>query len=696
MKTNIILPAAMTSALLVSVSVDAAVQVPHQFAPGTKAVASEVNDNFKAVADGVNANAADITQLQSDLTDLESKIPVSTPGSGTASNASALPALGALLNMEETANHFPAYALNRQSCTSNKISASATVGGINLAVTGLLGEEGLSQSYRFAITGTSSSDVSLTSLTGGPASLTIFGAGGNRIVTGIVTRAAKSYTRDGAVQYSITIEPTISRLKLANDYSVYQNLPAPDIIQSVLQPEGIISTQQIVGSYDPLEMKVMYNQSPFSFIQRLAEENAIAYYFNGDSPVFFDDSSAYPASTLNLTYDGLDAPLSQSTPSAISFFQAVRQSADLHSANGFSLTQPDADLSSTQGAGSIEQYRFRQHYTSLAQTQQAAQNSLSRAESRSSRHYGASNSALLTPGYTFTLSATGSAILLSGSYVPTAIRHVMAKSADGKCMIYANSFSSLPASTFDAPALRTPAAIAYGGASATVTGPAGETRHTDEYGRIKIQFHWDRNGSNDDTSSAWVRVATPVNRLDDKHLYIPPIGSEVLVSFLDGDPSLPVVTGSLYNANTPPPVTLPAGKGAADSSPYNRYDYFAYTAGGTDNSLIQSAFKTVRSELVLDSNGCRFVSDQTYLLDQNASSSASSVIVQSVSDTQGKFTPVCDGFNVVDNVITVSIDGVAYDFLMDDEWNTGMATVTPPATAKTERYLGFIYLVRKP
>ena len=80
---------------------------------------------------------------------------------------------------------------------------------------------------------------------------------------------------------------------------------------------------------------------------------------------------------------------------------------------------------------------------------------------------------------------------------------------------------------------------------------------TDSWGRVKILFHWDRYSPPDESSSAWVRVSIPPGRLDDTELYLPEVGDEVLVGFVQGDPSQPYVLGTLYNGDNSPPVPLP-------------------------------------------------------------------------------------------------------------------------------------------
>jgi type VI secretion system secreted protein VgrG len=125
---------------------------------------------------------------------------------------------------------------------------------------------------------------------------------------------------------------------------------------------------------------------------------------------------------------------------------------------------------------------------------------------------------------------------------------------------YRNEFVCIPANVPFRPARRTPRAIVQGAQTAIVVGPAGEEIFTDEHGRIKVQFHWDREGNRDDRSSCWIRVSQAWAGPGWGALYLPRIGQEVVVGFLEGDPDQPIVTGAVYNGANPPPISLPGEK----------------------------------------------------------------------------------------------------------------------------------------
>src|SRR5262249_46609799 len=126
--------------------------------------------------------------------------------------------------------------------------------------------------------------------------------------------------------------------------------------------------------------------------------------------------------------------------------------------------------------------------------------------------------------------------------------------------VYENRFSCIPLAVPYRPPQRTPRPFVRGTQTAVVTGPAGEEIFTDKYSRIKVQFHWDRDGKNDENSSCWVRVASTWAGKQWGAIHIPRIGQEVVVDFLEGDPDQPIVVGSVYNAQQMPPFALPANK----------------------------------------------------------------------------------------------------------------------------------------
>jgi type VI secretion system secreted protein VgrG len=173
-----------------------------------------------------------------------------------------------------------------------------------------------------------------------------------------------------------------------------------------------------------------------------------------------------------------------------------------------------------------------------------------------------SNVKHLVSGYKFTLQRHFNA---DGDYVITSVRHQASLAADyrsGKeeLLTYENDVTCIPAALPYRPRRKTPKPVVQGSQTAVVVGPSGEEIFTDKYGRVKVQFHWDREGKNDENSSCWIRVGTSWAGRQWGAIRIPRIGHEVIVDFLEGDPDQPIVVGSVYNADMMPPYELPENK----------------------------------------------------------------------------------------------------------------------------------------
>jgi type VI secretion system secreted protein VgrG len=175
---------------------------------------------------------------------------------------------------------------------------------------------------------------------------------------------------------------------------------------------------------------------------------------------------------------------------------------------------------------------------------------------------GAGNCRQFVSGHKFTLTRHFNA---DGAYVVTEIEHRVGlggdyRSGDGVLLNYENRFTCIPLALPFRPARTTPRPRVEGAQTAVVVGPAGEEIFCDKYGRVKVQFPWDRQGKRDADSSCWVRVSTPWAGKGWGGVHVPRIGQEVVVDFLEGDPDRPIIVGSVFNAEQMPPFPLPDGK----------------------------------------------------------------------------------------------------------------------------------------
>jgi len=174
----------------------------------------------------------------------------------------------------------------------------------------------------------------------------------------------------------------------------------------------------------------------------------------------------------------------------------------------------------------------------------------------------------LTPGYRFTLGGGTDSEKhprkdLNREYLLTSVAHngsqpsVLGDEGGHEHTSYGNALVVIPFTVPYRPARVSPRPNAIGTHTATVVGPKGEEIYVDKHGRVKVNFHWDREGKYDEHSSCWIRVSQNWAGLGYGGVFIPRIGQEVLVSFLEGDPDRPIITGRVYNAKEKPPYTLP-------------------------------------------------------------------------------------------------------------------------------------------
>jgi type VI secretion system secreted protein VgrG len=222
----------------------------------------------------------------------------------------------------------------------------------------------------------------------------------------------------------------------------------------------------------------------------------------------------------------------------------------------------DATLQREHEVADFEQFDFQGDYTQLQDGRKLAHDRIEEAQARHERLSGRSNAQGLAVGFQFAMSRHPRADQ-NQKYLCTQTR-ISVQSAGheagsgGAGGAYHCSFEALPASHAFRAVRRTPKPFVQGPQTAVVVGPGGEEIYTDTYGRVKVQFHWDRYGKKDEKSSCWVRVSSPWAGKSFGFIQVPRMGQEVVVDFLEGDPDQPLITGRVYNAEQMPPWALPA------------------------------------------------------------------------------------------------------------------------------------------
>jgi type VI secretion system secreted protein VgrG len=454
-----------------------------------------------------------------------------------------------------------------------------------LRVVRFTGVEALCEMFHFEVTiASDDAGIDPDDVLGKPALLTmLLGDGQDRYLSGIVSRFEQGDSGKKLTAYHLHVVPKLWRLQHRHDIRIFQDLAAPDIIKQVLQGAGLASGDDfrlsLQGTYKTREYCVQYRESDFAFVCRLMEEEGITWFFehkdSGHVLVLADRAAAFApiAGTATVPFKPpLGAMVEDEAVSVFRFAGEVKPGKI--SLRDFDFVKPSLlpeGKSSASGANAdtdLEIYDYASIYEISADgfADGAALAQIRLEERRSHRLSGEGESgvARLTPGYTFTLSEHPREALNKG-YLITRVEHrgvepAMGESGGGAEARYENRFVVIPATVPFHPPLTTPRPLVRGVQTAIVVGPSGEEIYTDKYGRVKVQFHWDRLGKNDDKSSCWIRVSQVWAGEAWGGMHIPRVNQEVIVDFLEGDPDRPIVVGRVYHGTNVVPYGLPDNK----------------------------------------------------------------------------------------------------------------------------------------
>ena len=380
--------------------------------------------------------------------------------------------------------------------------------------------------------------------------------------------------RDADAQiYTAHIVPWAWFLTQTSDCRVFQNKSAVEIIKQIFKDFGIhnLSTRNIRGKHPARSYCVQYRETAFDFISRLMEEEGIFYYFrhkrDKHTLVLADQGSAYrDVEEKPIEFASADLRRDQVSKWERQF--DYRSGAWAHV--DYNFETPDISLAANRSTvvdladTKFEAFDYPGAYQDKAAGDALAQLRIEELETDHDSILAESSYRTLHPGQVFDLADSGSSSDAGGSYAIVWVEHGASSetygTAGGGGETYGNSFGCIPKNTPFRPQRMTPKPIIRGAQTAVVVGPNGEEVYTDEFGRIKVQFHWDRKGKKDENSSCWIRVGQILAGQNWGGLFIPRVGQEVIVEFLDGDPDRPLVTGAVYNANNRPPWKLPGEK----------------------------------------------------------------------------------------------------------------------------------------
>ena len=445
------------------------------------------------------------------------------------------------------------------------------------------GREGLSQLFHFEIEAVcEDANLKFDDIVGKAAVIGIAGLEGDRFVHGIVCELEEGIVGDTWTGYRIQFVPRVWRLAQRQNCRIFNdNLTAPDIITKVLDEAGVPSTayrSSLKANYAAREICVQYNETDWDFCCRLMEEEGIFFFFEHTEKdhvlVLADDRSAHapitgPKATLPLLDPSSGVP-EEEYVGRFRFAQKIRSGAV--ATTDYNFKRPSTNLDNAKKGDAdddLEVFEYPGRFDTSDVGKRLVDVRLEEHQSIRRVAVGHSVSPRLIPGSKFTLEKHAredfnvewlvTEVVHQGSE-PSVLGADAAKISAADEPEYTNEFRAIKADVLFRPLRVTPRPQIFGTQTAVVVGPENEEIYTDEHGRVRLKFFWDRFSKADDKASAWVRVAQTMAGAGWGSVFLPRCGQEVLVSFLDGDPDRPVVVGSVYNADQAPPYTLPDAK----------------------------------------------------------------------------------------------------------------------------------------
>ncbi len=408
-----------------------------------------------------------------------------------------------------------------------------------------------------------------------------------RYFNGFISRFAQTRYERKLAEYHATVVPWLWFLTRSSDCRIFQNMKIPDILKQVFQDFGFSDIiDRLHGSYRTWSYCVQYRETAYNFVSRLMEAEGIYYYFkheDGKHSIVLCDS---PAS--HKQFEGYEEllyrPSSSTTQETLNSWVVQHEvQSGAFAGNNFDFTAPKLNslANSVQdrshGQSQLEQFDYLGEQSPYDEYSAGAANEnerytklrLEELQAQHETYSGDGDARGICNGVRFVLKGhprkdfekeyltTGADYLIHCNTIETATE----SGADFK--YHAKMTAMLLDDQFRTPQV-TPKPIVHGPQTAIVVGPSGQKIYTDQYGQVKVQFHWDRLGKKDENSSCWIRVSqASAGKPQSKNwgdMAIPHIGDEVIVECLEGDPDRPIITGRVYNQANMPPMVLPSNQ----------------------------------------------------------------------------------------------------------------------------------------
>ena len=432
-----------------------------------------------------------------------------------------------------------------------------------------------------------------------------------RYFSGVLVEAMWVGEREHLSAYQLTLRPWFWLLTQKSDCRIFQNKSVVDIIKEVIT--GFPYEVKLSGSYKKIEYCVQYRETSFNFVSRLMEHFGIYYFFKhskeNHTMVIADSKSSHQAipNLASCLFSSMGARVRQGREHLREWHSGRKFGTGKVTVNAFDFAKPTANLiAETSGSGGyahdrLEIYDYPEKYkqgeeSDLGKT--FANAKLQSIQALDRRRFSSGEAPSLFPGGLTTLEKHRTPAENKEYLVVSAMHSFVGESfigggdGGGERDSYFGSYVMQPSDRpFKAP-LVTPRPIIYGPQTAIVVGPKGEEIYTDKHGRVKLKFHWDRESKSDEHSSRWVRIAQVWSGKGWGGIFIPRIGMEVVVEFIEGDPDRPLIVGAVYNGDNVVPYELGKNK----------------TQGGLKSRSTKSATTSQYNEFMFeDKKGSEFV-----------------------------------------------------------------------------------------
>jgi type VI secretion system secreted protein VgrG len=437
------------------------------------------------------------------------------------------------------------------------------------------GQEGVSQLFRFQLELLSEDDaIAFDDIVGKSVTIHIQTVDSERGLNGFISRFSQGGRDERFTYYRAEMVPWLWFLTRTADCRIFQRKTAPDIIKKIFGDLGFTDFEfRLHGTFRTREYCVQYRETDFNFVSRLMEEEGICY--------FFEHNPSGTKHILVLANDGAShKPCPNQEKARCDFTPGLWRGEDLitdwrleeeyrpsaWAHTDYNFETPSTNLMVTvKDDGKYELYDYPGFYLKKSDGDSLAKTRLQETLAFKNLVSGKSNCRNFTAGSIVEVTDHYRKDM-NKKWMLTEIHHqctmgdAYTTGGSSEGFFYANTFECVPSTVPFRPPRLTPKPNVQGCQTAVVVGPAGEEIYTDKYGRVKVQFFWDREGKKNEDSSCWIRVSYPWAGKNWGGIHIPRIGQEVVVDFLEGDPDQPLIIGRVYHAENMPPWGLPAKK----------------------------------------------------------------------------------------------------------------------------------------